>query len=122
VKKAFAIVLSLSFLLQCSGYLIVYADFVANRDYIAKNLCVNRDRPEMKCNGKCQLCKRLRAEDKKENKGLPALKNLKLFSLFNSPKNIFNFNPSNDASKFASLYLEDNSASHKPGVFHPPLG
>ena len=122
MKKVFAILLSLSFLLQCSGFLLIYVDFVANRDYIAKNLCENRDRPELKCNGKCQLCKRLRAEDKKENKGLPALKNLKLFSLYSSPKHTFNFNHSSDASKFASLYLNDISISHKRGVFRPPLG
>jgi len=121
VKKVFAILLSFSFLLQCSGYLLIYIDFVANQDYIAKNLCENRDRPELKCNGKCQLCKRLKAEDKKENKGLPAMKNLKLFALYSSPKNIFNFNPPNDASKFASLFLNDISVSHTQGVFRPPL-
>ena len=89
VKKVFAILLSLSFLLQSSGYLLIYIDFVANQDYIAKNLCENRDHPELKCNGKCQLCKRLKAEDKKENKGLPALKTLKLFAIYKFSKKHF---------------------------------
>jgi hypothetical protein len=114
--------LSLSFLLQCSGYLLIYINFVANQDYIAKNLCENRNRPEMKCNGKCQLCKRLKAEDKKENKGLPAMKDLKLFSLYSSPENTFNFTPSDDASKLASVYMDNISTSHEQGVFRPPLG
>ena len=122
VKKVFAILLSLSFLLQCSGYLLIYIDFIANQDYIAKNLCENRNRPEMKCNGKCQLCKRLKVEDKKQNKGLPALKTLKLFALYSSPKNTFKFSPFNDAYIFASLYLNDISSSHERAVFRPPLG
>jgi len=122
VKKILPILLISSFLLQCSGYLIIYADFVAHQDYIAKNLCENRDRPDMKCNGKCQLCKRLKAEDKKENKGLPALKTLKMFVLYSSPKNIFHFSSSSDGSKFASDYLNNISVSHLQTVFHPPLG
>ena len=35
------------------------ATFFANEDYIAANLCVNRDHPEMHCNGHCQLDKKL---------------------------------------------------------------
>jgi len=35
-----------------------------NKDYIAKNLCENRNKPKMKCCGKCYLRKQLKkAED-----------------------------------------------------------
>lgn len=34
-----------------------------NRSYIASELCENRDKPEMKCNGQCVLAKRLKAAE-----------------------------------------------------------
>lgn len=40
-------------------------EFRINRDYIAKNLCVNRSRPSCCCKGKCYLNKKL-AEDQSQ--------------------------------------------------------
>jgi hypothetical protein len=37
-----------------------------NKNYIATHLCENRDKPEMKCAGKCYLCKRMKKEDKND--------------------------------------------------------
>ena len=45
---------------------VVVADYLLNKDYIAKVLCVNRDKPEMKCNGKCHLAKQLKKQDAAE--------------------------------------------------------
>lgn len=42
---------------------LLMATFYANREYIAENLCVNRDHPEMHCNGQCQLDKKLKDTD-----------------------------------------------------------
>jgi hypothetical protein len=41
------------------------AYYYLNQDYIAKQLCENRDRPELKCNGQCFLMKKLKAEEEK---------------------------------------------------------
>ena len=48
---------------------VIVVDFYANQDYIAKNLCENRDKPMMHCHGRCQLRKRLNrdANQDKEN-------------------------------------------------------
>lgn len=37
----------------------ILISFQINQDYIAKNLCENRDKPKMQCNGHCQLFKQL---------------------------------------------------------------
>ena len=34
-------------------------EYAINYDYIATVLCINKDKPEMKCNGKCHLMKEL---------------------------------------------------------------
>lgn len=38
-----------------------------NKDYIAKNLCENRNKPEMKCCGKCYLRKQLKKVAQNDN-------------------------------------------------------
>lgn len=48
--------------------LFIYAGFEANRSYIAKELCVNRARPALHCNGRCYLMKKLKQADEKEKK------------------------------------------------------
>jgi hypothetical protein len=42
-------------------------DYVVNYQYISKELCVNKAKPELKCNGKCHLMKELAkaSEDEK---------------------------------------------------------
>jgi hypothetical protein len=44
------------------------AYFKINRDYIAKVLCKNRQRPELKCDGKCYLAKKLKEQEDKNDK------------------------------------------------------
>ncbi|GAB4091510.1 hypothetical protein GCM10028786_04360 [Flaviaesturariibacter terrae] len=51
-------------LLQSFSKLLLLAEYRLNRAYIARVLCENRQRPKLKCNGKCQLMKKWAAEDK----------------------------------------------------------
>lgn len=41
----------------------VQAAFSVNRDYIIKELCVNRFKPEMRCNGKCYMKKQMQQQE-----------------------------------------------------------
>lgn len=45
---------------------VVY--YQVNKSYIAKELCVNKNRPELHCDGKCFLAKKLKAAEEKEQK------------------------------------------------------
>ena len=44
----------------------VYAGFEMNENYIVSKLCINRDKPEMHCNGKCYLMRKLKQAEQKE--------------------------------------------------------
>jgi len=45
-------------------------EYVVLYDYIKNELCVNKDKPELECNGKCHLKKELaRAADSEKEKG-----------------------------------------------------
>lgn len=41
------------------GTLMVEVLFLAQQSHIAKHHCVNQDKPDMQCNGKCFLAKRV---------------------------------------------------------------
>lgn len=46
----------------------VYVGFKANQSYIAKDLCINRNRPWLHCNGKCYFMKKIRQAEENEKK------------------------------------------------------
>lgn len=67
LKNVFTILLT-TILLWCSlGKTGLLISFKANESYIAKVLCENKAKPEMKCNGKCQLKKQMAAQQEQEN-------------------------------------------------------
>jgi len=72
VKKVLALLLSISILAQCLVQLGVIGYYELNKQYIAKNLCENRDRPQLKCCGKCYLRKQLhKVEEGNASKNAP---------------------------------------------------
>jgi hypothetical protein len=46
--------------------LFIFAGFQLNRDYIAANLCVNRNKPWLHCNGKCYFMRKIKQQQEKE--------------------------------------------------------
>ncbi|WP_419802841.1 hypothetical protein [Mucilaginibacter sp.] len=46
----------------------VYAGFELNKKYIAENLCINKARPWLHCNGKCYLMKKVKQAEENEKK------------------------------------------------------
>lgn len=67
MKKAIAIVICFSLLFQCLAHWGIVAYYQINKQYIARNLCENRNKPQMKCCGKCYLKKQLKKVDGNEN-------------------------------------------------------
>jgi hypothetical protein len=55
-----------------SAYLIIpvmpVINYLINKDYIAKNLCVNKDKPKSCCKGKCHLVKQLQKTNQNTEK------------------------------------------------------
>ena len=46
--------------------LFVYAAYEWNQDYISSEICINREKPQLHCNGKCYLMKKLKQAEQKE--------------------------------------------------------
>lgn len=66
--KPISVLLLFSLLSANCSNLLVCLGFEANQNYIAKELCENKDKPEMHCNGKCYLMKKLKQAQDKEQK------------------------------------------------------
>ncbi|ACT93462.1 hypothetical protein [Dyadobacter fermentans] len=43
------------------------AYYNVNKEYITRVLCQNRDKPQLHCNGKCYLAKKLKEQQKKQD-------------------------------------------------------
>ena len=109
-----------SFLIQTFSTNLLVAHFYANQKYIAATLCVNKNKPEMKCCGKCQLTNKLKQEENKDKQN-PARKSenkegvissLSFFSTIElSWKLIKRVYPS---------YKENFSSPYSYTFFHPP--
>ena len=63
MKSAVALLLFLAMQLPLMNQWGAVAYYRVNQDYIAKNLCENRDKPMLNCNGQCYLAKKLKAAE-----------------------------------------------------------
>ena len=72
MKRFLAIFLLIAISYQFVAKMGIIAWYNANRDYVAANLCENRSKPQMHCNGKCYLKKQLKkVDDNTDNKQAP---------------------------------------------------
>lgn len=99
-------------------------DYIINYDYIAKELCENKAKPEMHCNGKCHLMKEL-AKASEGEKQQQDKKNVQqeLELLFCEPVAAFEFATVVTIPAKKSQPLYNNLYSHQDtvSVFHPPV-
>jgi len=66
MKKVLLYILSLFLLIQAGWGYVIIGTFYANKDYITKYLCENRDKPSLHCNGNCVLMKKIRKAEERE--------------------------------------------------------
>ncbi|AWM14273.1 hypothetical protein DI487_10680 [Flavobacterium sediminis] len=101
-------------------------DYVVNYDYIKNELCVNKDKPQLHCNGKCHLAKELgkaseqgksQSNDKKENYHLESeilfyqnLRNFQFLAFIKTSLKEDNF-----------YYSDTYQFTFSDKAFHPPL-
>lgn len=98
-------------------------EYLLNYDYIVKELCVNKDKPVMHCNGKCHLMKELAknaAEDTPSSEKKTYVTQHEIFAVLEVPFT-FSFNPVvfyniSPATEYKNLY----SHTYNPVFFRPP--
>ncbi len=68
ISRLIAFTLLLALISSHLSTLFVYAEFKSNQKYIAETLCENKDKPQLNCQGKCYLMKKLKDAEEKEKK------------------------------------------------------
>lgn len=71
MKKVIAIILLCTFFLQVFYVAGLTIWFYANRAYISQKLCINKNRPELGCKGRCYFKRKLREAEEKQNQQTP---------------------------------------------------
>jgi len=107
-------------MIQSASRLLIIANYEVNKDYISKNLCENKAKPEMHCNGKCHLKKQLQKEDKKENSASNTGKEKSEVQFFSATTSLKKVVAETIENKLNSNYLFSNYSKHLVSVFHPP--
>ena len=115
-------ILMILILAQSFGKWVIVLDYTINKEYIAQNLCENRSKPKLHCNGKCQLAKKLAEEEKQNSSNTNGQGKLKfeevLFTQFNTEYIIAPLFES--ATTYHSFYIISDSTPALSSIFHPP--
>lgn len=106
--------------LQTFSSFVIRADYFINKSYIARVLCINKEKPQTHCNGKCYLTRQLNRQEKQDQQA-PAPKwekfDMQLFFLPKDP------DFSNVRLLVETEYPVENEmltfSFHRP-IFHPP--
>ncbi len=121
VRHIAAAYLLLLTLLKLAAVPFACIEYALNKDYIAANLCENKDKPAMKCFGTCQLEKQLAKNT--ENPGTQSQKGVTSISIdyFEGIENIELPVISKEIHRQHG-YMEALQLSRFSGnIFHPPL-
>lgn len=123
MQKAIAFFLLSLLLLQHSGRLVVLAWYELNHPYIVRNLCENRARPQLHCDGKCILAKKLKAAEEREKQQTSQLRQWLETPVFTSPtlpEFVFETVWSEPEPTPRPAYHLPGYASPSSRFFHPP--
>jgi hypothetical protein len=123
MKNAIVYLLLIATLLPAISPWGTIAYYHANKDYIARVLCENRDRPELHCDGQCYLAKQLKAQqDKQDKETTERVQNTPIVQLFCEASQPFLFRAVGSA--WSSVDFPDYSfpayTTSLKGPFHPP--
>jgi hypothetical protein len=119
MRQIVSLLLLIAFALQTFSKSIVVADYYTNTAKFAK-LCINKSKPSLKCNGKCQMAKKIKEEDQKEQNTDTVKKGIQDAPL--SSKSFFaaiSFLP-NQAIREFCIYVSKNPIKLSFSIFHPP--
>lgn len=113
-------------MVQVVAHHVIVGLFNLNREYIARSLCENRNKPSKKCNGKCYLKKQLRKVDDTEhgssNGNTLKIEKTEVVCLIPDP---LRFSASYAGSAQAvqnPVFTHLTEQAHLHSIFHPPSG
>lgn len=123
MKNALVYILLIATLLPTVSQWGTIAYYHANKEYIARVLCQNRDKPDLHCDGKCYLAKKLKAtQDRQDKETTDRVQNTPSLSLFCNDLTAFGFTPVSESvsATIGFPYLITPYFAPLFPVFQPP--
>ena len=120
MKYTFIILLLTALMAQTFSRSIAMADYMVNLDAY-KKACINKAKPKLQCNGKCQMLKKVKKQEGDSEASAPVLK-LNQLEVVLSSKSFFpilTIIATNNASSYYT-YTDDFSSNYLGAIFHPP--
>ncbi len=121
--KTNVIALTLIFGFMLMKPAIPFMEYLARKNFIIENFCINRNKKEMKCNGKCHLKEQVRKEASQstDNKTpfQPQRERKELTDYMIGQKLTARTLPFRILLK--ASYSMDYSFQFIPSIFHPPM-
>lgn len=109
-----------AFLFHSASRMIVYFNYRLNQDFIAQNLCENREKPQMECNGQCHLKKELDKDD--ERKQQDNKQQVEVI-LFLSKEQLREFSEETffiEEQVHCAFVVQQKTNGYNSSIFHPP--
>ncbi len=120
LKYIFTITLFIAVAAQTFSKWFIVLSYEINKDYIARNLCVNRAVPGSCCKGKCYLHKELAADEQQNSPAKSAIaRDIQLQLFFDDFAEII-FKAEPIINHYNSFYLNGTSQEFSPSFFQPP--
>lgn len=119
MKPILTILLAFSLLTSSISKLAVFTDYLFNQEKITAAFCENKDKPKLKCEGKCHLSKEISKQEKQEGSS-KSLKEINEFPLFKDVRSfqLNNLNPVNYNPFW--LYNSNQAEGYYNTLFKPP--
>nr|WP_294794293.1 hypothetical protein [uncultured Mucilaginibacter sp.] len=119
LNRVTAIVLLVALLSANFSRLFVYAGFELNKKYIATQLCENRDKPLLHCDGHCYFMKKVKQVQEKEKSNERQTQKSLFQEVFVKSSSSVKFF-SQVVNTIATPYKMAGTTSSPLGVFQPP--
>jgi hypothetical protein len=120
MKYLLAIAFFVMTVVQTFSKMMLMLGYEWNKDYIARNLCINRDKPKSCCHGKCFLNKKMaREESPQSNSGERTIRDLSE-SLYFPVFSVYPYLNSIYITPRKPYYQEASAQEYVMSFFHPP--
>lgn len=99
-------------------------EYFVNYEYIANELCENKDKPTMACNGKCYLEKQVKKQlgiDVEQEAPLPPKIDLEKFITLKNKKFIYDFNILKQLNQISTFYIKFDERNFIDKLLRPPI-
>jgi hypothetical protein len=120
LKYTLVILLLAALMAQTFSRSIAMADYMVNLEAY-KKACINKAKPKLQCNGKCQMLNKVKKQEGDSEASAPVLK-LNHLEVVLSSKSFFpsiSVVSTNNSSSYFT-YTDDYSSDYLGAIFHPP--